>query len=52
MLVAGYASLLCATGRAEMAVWMREKISGYLDSLQDEPLPRWERLACKVICLN
>lgn len=52
MLVSGYASLLCATGRVEMAVWMREKISGYLESLNEAPLPKWERLACKVICLN
>jgi hypothetical protein len=52
MLVAGYASLLCATGRAEMATWMRGKISDYLESLREEPLPKWERLACKVVCLN
>jgi len=52
MLAAGYASLLCATGRVELAAWLREKIKVYLSSLHEEPMPRWEQLACKVACLN
>jgi hypothetical protein len=52
MLVAGYASLLCATGRVEMAVWLREKVNGYLTALHEESMPQWEQLACKVVCLN
>lgn len=52
MLLAGYAGLLCETGRSKTARWLRRRSRPYLAFLRREHLPQWKWQAGQANCPN